>query len=63
MITRQTWLIGWESRSTDALRLASIGCHEDIAAAIEARDGRAAEAAMARHFDDSVNALLAAGVV
>lgn len=63
VVTRQTWRIGWASRATDALRLASVGCHEEIAAAIEARDAREAEAAMARHFDDSVKALLAAGVV
>ena len=63
VVTRQTWSIGWESRSTDALRLASVACHEEIAAAIDARDPRAGEAAMARHFDDSVKALLAAGVV
>jgi DNA-binding FadR family transcriptional regulator len=63
VVTRQTWRIGWESRSTDALRLANIECHERIAAAIDARDPRAAEAAMAEHFDDSVKALLAAGVI
>ncbi len=62
-VTRQTWRIGWESRSTDAERLANIECHERIAAAVDARDPRAAEAAMAEHFDDSVKALLAAGVI
>jgi GntR family transcriptional repressor for pyruvate dehydrogenase complex len=63
LVTRQTWRIGWESRATDAQRMASVECHERIAAAIEARDPRAAEAAMAQHFDDSVRALLAAGVI
>lgn len=63
VVTRQTWRIGWESRSTDGERLANIGCHERIAAAIEVREPRAAEAAMAQHFDDSVKALLAAGVI
>ncbi len=63
LVTRQTWRIGWESRATDAQRMASVECHERIAAAIEAHDPRAAEAAMAQHFDDSVRALLAAGVI
>jgi GntR family transcriptional regulator, transcriptional repressor for pyruvate dehydrogenase complex len=63
LVTRQTWRIGWESRTTDAQRMASVECHERIAAAIEARDPRAAEMAMAQHFDDSVRALLAAGVI
>ena len=63
LVTRQTWRIGWESRPTDGQRMASVDCHERIAAAIEARNPRAAEAAMAQHFDDSVKALLAAGVI
>lgn len=63
VITRQTWRIGWESRRTDDQRLASIACHERIAAMIIERDASAAEAAMAAHFDDSVKALLAAGVI
>lgn len=63
VITRQTWRIGWDSRRTDDQRLASIACHERIAAAISERDASAAEAAMAAHFDDSVKALLAAGVI
>lgn len=63
LVTRQTWRIGWESRTTDVQRMASVECHERVAAAIEARNPRAAEAAMAQHFDDSVRALLAAGVI
>ena len=63
LVTRQTWRIGWESRPTDVQRMASVECHERIAAAIGARNLRAAEAAMAQHFDDSVKALLAAGVI
>lgn len=62
-VTKETWRIGWESRPTDVQRMASVECHERIAAAIGARDPRAAEAAMAKHFDDSVSALLAAGVI
>jgi GntR family transcriptional repressor for pyruvate dehydrogenase complex len=63
VITRQTWRIGWDSRRTDDQRLASVACHERIAAAISKRDASAAEAEMAAHFDDSVKALLAAGVI
>ena len=63
VITRQTWRIGWDSRRTDDQRLNSIACHERIAAAISQRDASAAEAAMAAHFDDSVKALLTAGVI
>jgi len=63
VVTRQTWRIGWNSRRTDDQRLASVACHERIAAAIRERDASAAEAAMAVHFDDSVKALLAAGVI
>ena len=63
VITRQTWRIGWDSRRTDDQRLNSIACHERIAAAISERDASAAEAAMAAHFDDSVKALLTAGVI
>ncbi len=62
VITRQTWPIGWSSRANDAQRMASIEGHEAIARGIAAGDPRAAEAAMAEHFDASVMALLAAGV-
>jgi GntR family transcriptional repressor for pyruvate dehydrogenase complex len=63
VVTRQTWRIGWDSRSTDAERLANVQCHVRIAAAIEAREPRVAETAMAEHFDNSVKALLSAGVI
>ncbi len=62
VITRQTWPIGWNSRATDALRMASVEGHEAIARGIAAGNPRAAEAAMADHFDASVMALLGAGV-
>jgi GntR family transcriptional regulator, transcriptional repressor for pyruvate dehydrogenase complex len=63
VITRQTWRIGWDSRSGDAERLAHVECHERIAEAIAAREARVAEALMAEHFDSSVKALLSAGVI
>ncbi len=63
VVTRQTWRIGWESRPTDAARLANVELHERIAAAIGAREPRVGEALMAEHFDQSVKALLSAGVI
>jgi GntR family transcriptional regulator, transcriptional repressor for pyruvate dehydrogenase complex len=63
VITRQTWQIGWASRPSDADRYDSVACHERIANAIAVQDPRDAEAAMAEHFDHSVKALLAAGVI
>jgi GntR family transcriptional regulator, transcriptional repressor for pyruvate dehydrogenase complex len=63
VIIRQTWRIGWDSRRADDQRLANVACHERIAAAISERDASAAEIEMAAHFDDSVKALLDAGVI
>ncbi len=63
IVTHQTWGMGWASRPTDQNRLDSINCHERIAAAITTQDVKTAEACMAEHFDLSVHALLAAGVV
>jgi DNA-binding FadR family transcriptional regulator len=63
VITRQTWRIGWESRAGDDERLAHVECHERIAEAITARAARIAEGLMAEHFDNSVKALLSAGVI
>ena len=61
-VTGQTWPIGWRSRASDAHRMESIALHEAIAAAIGAQDPQGAQAAMLRHFDDSVKALIAAGI-
>ena len=63
VVTRQTWRIGWTSRRSDAERQESVDGHVRIAAAIAASDQRRAETAMAEHFDHSVKALLAAGIV
>lgn len=62
-VMRQTWPIGWRSRATDALRMESVESHEAIARAITTGDTAAAQAAMADHFDNSVKALIAAGVI
>lgn len=61
-ITAQTWPMGWRSRTTPAARETMIATHEAIAAAVAAGDPRAAEEAMAAHFDESVRALLSAGM-
>ena len=63
VVTRQTWRIGWTSRPSDVERLDSVDCHIRIATAIAAGDQRLAEVGMAEHFDNSVKALLAAGIV
>lgn len=61
-ITRQTWPIGWKSRPTQASRDLMLATHQDIARAVAAGDPHQAVAAMAQHFDESVRALLAAGM-
>lgn len=61
-ITRQTWPIGWRSRTTAPAREKMIATHEDIAAAIAKGDPVTAAAAMTVHFDESVRALVAAGL-
>ena len=61
-ITRQTWPIGWKSRPTQASRDLMVHTHIDIARAVAAGDPQRAVAAMALHFDESVRALLSAGL-
>ncbi len=62
VVTRQTWPVGWAARATDDDRRAVVASHVEIASAIAAREPRRAERAMAEHFDNSVAALLAAGI-
>jgi DNA-binding FadR family transcriptional regulator len=62
-VTRQNWAIGWAARPTDAERMDSIEGHGAIADAIRRGDAKAAEKAMADHFDLTVRALLNAGVI
>lgn len=61
-ITRQTWRVGWTSRRTEADRSGTLDLHRAIAEAILAQDPEAAARAMANHFDNSVKALLGAGI-
>lgn len=61
-VSRQTWPIGWRSRPSDAEQLEMIQIHIELADAIETGDPQSARDLMARHFDESVKALLAAGI-
>jgi GntR family transcriptional repressor for pyruvate dehydrogenase complex len=61
-ITAQTWPIGWRSRTSAAARDAMIATHERIGAAITAGDPEEAVREMALHFDDSIRALISAGL-
>lgn len=61
-VSRQTWPIGWRSRSSDEERKAMNALHLSIAEAILAGDPQAASQLMAKHFDESAKALLAAGI-
>ncbi len=61
-ITRQTWPVGWKSRPTPQAREVMIATHEEIARAIAQGDPQAATTAMSIHFDESVRALLSAGL-
>jgi DNA-binding FadR family transcriptional regulator len=61
-VTRQTWPVGWRSRTTEAARERMLATHEEIASAVAAGDPPRAAEAMGRHFDESVRALVDAGV-
>lgn len=61
-VSRQTWPIGWRSRASDDERHAMNRIHIELAEAILAGDPQAASQLMARHFDESAKALLAAGI-
>ena len=61
-ITRQTWPIGWKSRPTQSSRDLMVATHMDIARAVAASDPQQAVTAMTLHFDESVRALLTAGM-
>lgn len=61
-VSRETWSIGWRSRTSEANRLAMIQTHIDLAEAIAAGDPLSAADLMADHFDESVKVLLASGI-
>jgi GntR family transcriptional repressor for pyruvate dehydrogenase complex len=62
-VTRQTWPIGWKSRSSDDERRAMNALHVELAQAILDGDPQVAAALMNRHFDQSIKTLLAAGLL
>ena len=61
-ITRQTWEIGWRSRTTQTARETMLSTHLAISHAIRAGDPVEASRLMGLHFDESVRALLDAGL-
>ncbi len=61
-VTRRTWPVGWQSRTTNAARERMLSSLEEIAGAVAAGDPPRAVEAMTRHFDESVRALMEAGV-
>jgi GntR family transcriptional regulator, transcriptional repressor for pyruvate dehydrogenase complex len=61
-INKQTWPIGWRSRPTSESRELMLATHLEIARAVAASDPQQAVAAMSQHFDESVRALLTAGL-
>lgn len=61
-ITRQTWPVGWRSRTDQAARSTMLNTHMAIARAVEAGDPVEAARLMGLHFDESLRVLLDAGV-
>lgn len=62
-VSRESWPIGWRSRTQVAQRQAMIQTHIDIADAILTGDPHKASLLMSAHFDDSMRVLLDAGMV
>ena len=61
-VTRLTWAVGWRSRTTPEEQAHTLAVHLDLARAVREGDPRRAAEAMAEHFDNSVAALVAAGL-
>ncbi len=61
-ITAETWHIGWRSRTTPEAHERMIANHENIARAVAEGNPEAASAAMSDHFDESIRALIVAGL-
>ncbi|MDW4499363.1 FadR/GntR family transcriptional regulator [Sulfitobacter sp. D35] len=61
-VTRQTWPIGWRSRTTEEQQVFMLDIHVRLGEAIAAGDPTTAADLMAKHFDESVRALIAAGI-
>jgi GntR family transcriptional regulator, transcriptional repressor for pyruvate dehydrogenase complex len=61
-VTRQTWQIGWRSRANRQEQAFMINLHADLAEAIVAGNPKRASELMAKHFDESIRALIVAGI-
>lgn len=61
-VSRETWPIGWRSRTAESHRTAMLETHLKIAEAIAAGDPQEASTLMEAHFADSIKALLDAGM-
>ena len=61
-VSRQTWPIGWRSRTQITEQQRMIDIHIALADAIAEGDPNSASELMVQHFDVSVQALLAAGL-
>ena len=61
-VSRQSWPIGWRSRTQKEQRIANVQTHIDIADAIASGNPQKAAELMKAHFDDSTKVLLDAGL-
>ena len=61
-VTRETWPIGWRSRKNREEQIFMLDLHGAIANAIVAGDPQRSSDLMAKHFDESVRALIVAGI-
>lgn len=61
-VSRQTWPIGWRSRTSQADIDKTLEIHALIAGAIAKGDPSMAAEQMVRHFDESVRVLVSAGI-
>ncbi len=61
-IMRETWPIGWKSRTDAAARERMIATHEALAEAVAQGDPSRAAKLIEVHFDESVRALIEAGM-
>lgn len=61
-VMRETWPVGWRSRNFDGERMAMVDMHIELALAIEAGDPALSASVMSRHFDESIRALVIAGI-
>jgi DNA-binding FadR family transcriptional regulator len=57
-----TWPLGWRARGSNEGRMPSIHAHMDVAQAIMNHDTAGVDAAMSRHFDETMRVLVDAGI-